>query len=68
MFILKGFVSRLASIPPKSFFTKKQRLSNSTKNLLVSVYPTINWARVDLYEGLPWFTKIFTPSKGAGNA
>jgi hypothetical protein len=29
--------------------------------LLKSIYPTIDWRRVDFYEGLPWFTPLVAP-------
>jgi hypothetical protein len=29
--------------------------------LLKTIYPTIDWTRVDFYEGLPWFTPFFVP-------
>jgi hypothetical protein len=45
----------------KNFLLKKYRLSNSTMALLKTLYPTIDWTRVDFYEGLPWFTPFFVP-------
>jgi hypothetical protein len=45
----------------KHFFLKKHRLADSTLALLKDVYPSIDWTRVDFYEGLPWFTPYLAP-------
>jgi hypothetical protein len=45
----------------KHFFLKKYTLSDSTMAMLKTIYPTIDWTRVDVYEGLPWFTPFFVP-------
>jgi hypothetical protein len=29
--------------------------------MLKEVYPTVNWRRVDFYEGLPWYTPFIAP-------
>ncbi|MES2593632.1 MAG: hypothetical protein V4608_17235 [Bacteroidota bacterium] len=39
-----------------SFFLKKITPRPSTMQLLRDLYPTVNWNRVDFFEGLPWFT------------
>lgn len=44
-----------------NFFLKKHHLSERTQQLLQDLYPTVNWSRVDFYEGLPWFTPILAP-------
>lgn len=44
-----------------SYFLKKHSLSPSTLSILKDLYPTINWKRVDFYEGLPWFTPLVAP-------
>lgn len=45
----------------KNFFLKKQTPLPSTIQLLKDLYPTVNWNRVDFYEGLPWFTPFIAP-------
>ncbi|HLG03234.1 MAG TPA: hypothetical protein VI731_06540 [Bacteroidia bacterium] len=44
-----------------NFFLQKHRPLPSTMKLLADLYPTIDWSRVDFYEGLPWFTPIIAP-------
>lgn len=44
-----------------SFFLKKHVVKPSTIQLLEDIYPTVNWDRVDFYEGLPWFTPLIAP-------
>lgn len=39
-----------------NFFLKKYIPQPSTMQLLKDIYPTVDWNRVDFYEGLPWFT------------
>jgi hypothetical protein len=43
------------------FFLRKHTLRPSTLQLLKDVFPTVDWTRVDFYEGLPWFTPIIAP-------
>lgn len=44
-----------------NFYLKKHTPSPSTLRLLQTVYPNIDWNRVDFYEGLPWFTPLIAP-------
>jgi len=44
-----------------SFYLKKHIPSPSTVQLLKDLYPSVNWNRVDFYEGLPWFTPYIAP-------
>jgi len=44
-----------------SFFLKKHTPLASTIQILKDLYPTVNWNRVDFYEGLPWFTPFIAP-------
>jgi hypothetical protein len=44
-----------------NLFLKKQVPSADTMALLRRLYPTINWERVNFYEGLPWFTPTVAP-------
>ena len=39
-----------------NFFLKKVTPLPSTIQLLKDLYPTVDWSRVDFYEGLPWYT------------
>lgn len=39
-----------------NFFLKKVTPLPSTIQLLKDLYPTVDWNRVDFYEGLPWYT------------
>lgn len=39
-----------------NFFLKKYTPKPSTMQLLKDLYPSVDWRRVDFYEGLPWFT------------
>ncbi|MFY9311480.1 MAG: hypothetical protein WAQ28_20720 [Bacteroidia bacterium] len=48
----KNFITSITS----SFFLKKVTPLPSTMQLLRDMYPTVNWDRVDFYEGLPWYT------------
>ncbi|MCE3278582.1 MAG: hypothetical protein K0S44_773 [Bacteroidetes bacterium] len=45
----------------ENFFLKKHVPKPSTIALLQNIYPTVNWQRVDFYEGLPWYTPIIAP-------
>jgi hypothetical protein len=45
----------------KNFFLKKQTPLPTTLQLLKDLYPTVNWNRVDFYEGLPWYTPFIAP-------
>jgi hypothetical protein len=45
----------------EQFFLKKHNIAPSTRQLLSTIYPTINWDRVDFVEGLPWFTPFIAP-------
>jgi hypothetical protein len=42
-------------------FLKKHVPLESTMQLLKDLYPSVDWSRVDFYEGLPWFTPIVAP-------
>lgn len=44
-----------------NFFLRKHIISAPTLKLLQDIYPTVNWQRVDFYEGLPWFTPMVAP-------
>lgn len=44
-----------------SFFLRKHTPLASTIKLLKDLYPSVNWNRVDFYEGLPWFTPFIAP-------
>ena len=39
-----------------NFFLKKHTPLPTTMQLLRDLYPSIDWSRVDFFEGLPWFT------------
>jgi hypothetical protein len=45
----------------KNFFLKKHEPLPGTIELLKGLYPTVDWSRVDFYEGLPWFTPVVAP-------
>lgn len=45
----------------EDFFLKKHEIRQSTRQLLQQVYPSVDWSRVDFYEGLPWFTPLAAP-------
>jgi hypothetical protein len=55
-----AFISGLREIK-RNFFLKKHYPSASTIELLKELYPTVDWTRVDFYEGLPWFTPFIAP-------
>lgn len=44
-----------------NFFLQKRIPLESTMILLRDLYPSIDWKRVDFYEGLPWFTPTIAP-------
>ncbi len=44
-----------------NFFLKKHIPLPSTITLLKNLYPSVDWNRVDFYEGLPWFTPFIAP-------
>jgi hypothetical protein len=44
-----------------NFFLKKVTPLPSTMQLLKDLYPTVDWSRVNFYEGLPWFTPFIAP-------
>jgi hypothetical protein len=44
-----------------SLFLKKHILKPSTEKLLKNLYPSVDWNRVDFYEGLPWYTPFIAP-------
>jgi hypothetical protein len=54
---LKDIIHSVSS----NFFLKKHEVQPSTIQLLKDIYPTVNWKRVDFYEGLPWFTPFIAP-------
>lgn len=54
-------VKKIINSVNKSFFLKKQTPLPSTIQLLKDLYPTVNWKRVDFYEGLPWYTPFIAP-------
>lgn len=39
-----------------NFFLKKHTPLPYTMQLLKDLYPSVDWSRVDFYEGLPWYT------------
>jgi hypothetical protein len=45
----------------ENFFLRKHEISPSTLHVLQSLYPSVDWDRVDFYEGLPWFTPTVAP-------
>jgi hypothetical protein len=45
----------------ENFYLRKHIPSPETIKLLKTVYPNIDWNRVDFYEGLPWFTPLIAP-------
>jgi hypothetical protein len=45
----------------ENFFLKKHSPSVHTLQMLHALYPSVNWSRVDFYEGLPWFTPGVAP-------
>jgi hypothetical protein len=45
----------------EKFFLKKYKIKPSTLQLLKDIYPTVDWNRVNFYEGLPWFTPFIAP-------
>lgn len=44
-----------------NFFLRKHVPNEDTMNVLRDLYPSVNWKRVDFYEGLPWFTPLVAP-------
>lgn len=44
-----------------NFFLRKYTPKESTMNILESIYPEVDWKRVDFYEGLPWWTPAVAP-------
>ncbi len=44
-----------------NFFLKKHIPTETTMKVLKTLYPNIDWKRVDFYEGLPWFTPAVAP-------
>lgn len=51
----------LRTILREHFFLKKHEVRESTLQLLRQIYPSVDWSRVDFYEGLPWFTPMAAP-------
>jgi hypothetical protein len=49
-------VEKIIHSVKKNFFLKKHIPLPSTMKLLKDLYPTVDWSRVDFYEGLPWYT------------
>jgi hypothetical protein len=45
----------------ESFFLRRHYPDQSTMHVLKTIYPGVNWDRVDFYEGLPWFTPVVAP-------
>lgn len=45
----------------KNFFLRRHRLNPLTLEVLHTIYPSVDWSRVDFYEGLPWFTPVVAP-------
>lgn len=45
----------------ENFFLRPHQPQPSTLEILRSLYPSVNWNRVDFYEGLPWFTPLVAP-------
>jgi hypothetical protein len=43
------------------FFLRKHSPKEYTLELLRTLYPSVDWRRVDFYEGLPWFTPLVAP-------
>ncbi len=44
-----------------NFFLKKRTILPTTHELLKDLYPSVDWSRVDFYEGLPWYTPFIAP-------
>lgn len=44
-----------------NFFLRRHYPAPQTMEVLRSIYPAVNWDRVDFYEGLPWFTPAVAP-------
>jgi hypothetical protein len=57
----KVFIKRICELSTSSFFLRKHIPRASTIKLLGDLYPSVNWKRVDFYEGLPWFTPLVAP-------
>lgn len=57
---MKKIINKIAEVK-SNFFLKKHTPSGSTMKLLKDLYPSVNWNRVDFYEGLPWFTPYIAP-------
>ena len=57
---MPSFIHTLNEIK-RNFFLRRHYPSASTMKLLKELYPTVNWSRVDFYEGLPWFTPTIAP-------
>jgi hypothetical protein len=49
------------AVSKRKFFLKKREIMASTRSLLETIYPTVDWGRVDFYEGLPWFSPLIAP-------
>ena len=45
----------------ENFFLRRHEINPATLHVLQSLYPTVDWSRVDFYEGLPWFTPTVAP-------
>lgn len=61
---MKNFLKRVEEIFHSfrnNFFLKKHIPLKSTMKLLEDLYPSVDWKRVDFYEGLPWFTPMIAP-------
>jgi hypothetical protein len=54
---LKDFLNSVRS----GFFLRKHIPRPTTMKLLKDLYPSVDWDRVDFYEGLPWFTPFIAP-------
>ena len=46
-------------------FPKKIEPPECVIKLLEALYPKIDWSKVNFYDGLPWFVKIFAPATSA---
>lgn len=45
----------------ENFFLRRHYPDPSTMHVLRTIYPGVDWNRVDFYEGLPWFTPVVAP-------
>jgi len=54
-------LSQLTIPMRENFHLRKHTPLPSTIKILETLYPLVNWNRVDFYEGLPWFTPAVAP-------